>query len=103
MTEKQTESAPKLTREQFEFMLTGIESNYSLAFEAAFGLDVYKCDARDIARQRRMNMMVETAICQLEEMSNITVETSREESSGKIPFPPRINHKLTMLNFDNHR
>ena len=99
-----TTSTPcAMTREQFEFMLCGIESNMALAWEAAKGLNVYKCDARDIARQRRMNIMVENAIIQLEEMTNVTVATSRVETAGHIPFPPRIHHQTTMVNFDNHR
>ena len=92
-----------ISREQFEFMLTGIETQYSTAAEAAQGLCVFTATARDIARQRRMNQMVENAIIQLEELTNITVACSRCEEVGKIPFPPRPNHRQTMLNFDNHR
>ncbi len=94
---------PTLTRDQFEFILAGVETNYQAAFEAAKGLAILKCDARDIARQRRMNQMVENGIIQLEELTNVTVACTRNETTNSIPFPPRINHVQTMLNFDNKR
>jgi len=94
---------PTLTREQFDFMLAGIETQYQVAFEAAKGLSIFSCTARDIARQRRMNQMVENAIIQLEEMTNITVACTRNETVNSVPFPPRPDRRQTMLNFDNKR
>lgn len=92
-----------ITREQFEFLLAGIETNYAIAFEAAKGLSIYTCTARDIARQRRMNQMVENGIIQLEEMSNVTVACARSEIANNVPFPPRIDHRQTLINFENKR
>ena len=94
-----------ISRDQFEFLLAGIESNYALAFEAAKGLNANRltATARDIARQRRMNQMVENGIIQLEELTNITVAVSREETIGRIPFPPHIDRRLTLINFENQR
>ena len=92
-----------IPREQFEFMLCGIETNSAIALEAASGLSISTCYARDIARQRRMNQMVENGIIQLEELSNIRVACTRHEAINSIPYPPRINHQQTMLNYDNRR
>jgi len=94
---------PRLTREQFELRLVNIETCYALAFESAKAMSHISSSARDIARQRRMNMMLETQICLLEEETNVTVAVSRNECVGDIPFPPRVNHQITMLNFDNDR
>jgi len=99
----QTPEPAALTREQFDFMLAGIETQYQTAFEAAKGLSVFSCDARDIARQRRMNQMVENAIIQLEELTNITVACTRNETVNAVPFPPKPNRQQTILNFDNKR
>lgn len=94
---------PMLTREQFELRLINIETNYQLAFESAKAMDYLTKSARDLARQRRMNMMVELQIAALEDETNITVNVDREEHNCQVPFPPRINHNQTMLNFDNKR
>jgi len=94
---------PMLTREQFELRVINIETCYALAFESAKAMSVIDANARDIARQRRMNMMIETQICILEEETNITIAVSREERVGNIPFPPKVNHQQTMLNFANAR
>ena len=94
---------PALSREQFEFMLSGIETQQMTALEAARGLSALTASARDVARQRRMNQMVENAIIQLEELTNITVAASRHEEVNHIPLPPLVNHRQTMLNFDNSR
>lgn len=99
----QTPEPAALTREQLDFMLAGIETQYQTAFEAAKGLSVFSCDARDIARQRRMNQMVENAIIQLEELTNVTVACTRNETVNAVPFPPCPNRKQTMMNFDNKR
>jgi len=96
-------SDPQITREQFDFMLAGIETQYQVAFEAAKGLSIFDCTARDIARQRRMNQMVENAIIQLEEITNITVACTRNETVNAVPFPPKTNRTQTMLNFENRR
>ena len=93
----------EITLEQFDFLLAGIETNFQVAFEAAKGLSVFDCSARDIARQRRMNQMVENGIIQLEELSNITIACTRNETINSVPFPPRINRQQTLLNFRNSR
>ena len=95
--------ASTISREQFEFLLAGIETNYAVAFEAAKGLSIFNCSARDIARQRRMNQMVENGIIQLEELSNITVACTRNETVNKVPFPPKIDRRQTLLNLENKR
>lgn len=92
-----------MTREQFELRVVNIETCYGIAFESAKTMDVLGSSARDLAKQRRMNMMVETMICQLEEETNVTVAVHRNEEAGKIPFPPRVNHSITMTNWDNRR
>jgi len=94
---------PRMTREQFELRIVNIETSYQMAYEAAKALDYLKCDARDLARQRRMNMMIDSQICMLEDETNVTVATRRMESVGSVPYPPAIEHTQTMLNFDNNR
>ena len=103
MNEKDSISTAKMTREQFELRVVNIETIYAIAFESAKTMDTVGCSARDIAKQRRMNMMVETMVCQLEEETNITVAVDRNEKVGNIHFPPHINHTQTMLNWDNNR
>ena len=92
---------PTLTRDQFEFILAGVETNYQAAFEAAKGLAILKCDARDIARQRRMNQMVENQVIQLEEMFNIVIAVERTESRNRVPFPPRVIRDISIRNYRN--
>lgn len=103
MNEKESINPAKMPREQFELRVVNIETIYAIAFESARTMDTVGCSARDIAKQRRMNMMVETMICQLEEETNLTVAVERNERIGNIPFPPRVNHTQTMLNWDNNR
>lgn len=93
----------KLTEEQFEYMLAGVVSNEKLALEAAKGLSVFSCNARDIARQMRMNQMVENQIISLMEMTNTTVAYTQSQSVNQVPFPPHINTAQTLLNFRNSR
>ena len=94
---------PMLTDAQFELRLLNIESAYQLAFESAKAMSVIGSSARDVARQRRMNMMVENMICALEDETNITVAVRREERIGNIPFPPVVDHTQSMLNYENKR
>lgn len=94
---------PMLTREQFELRLLNIETSYQLAFESAKAMDYISASARDVARQRRMNMMVESMICALEDETNVTVNVDRTERNCQVPFPPKVDHRQTMTNFDNAR
>lgn len=87
----------------FEFILEGAITQEQVAREAAKGLSVFASSARDNARQRRMNQMVENAIIQIEEMTNVTVACIRNETINGIPFPPHIDKRQTMLNFRNRR
>lgn len=103
MNEKETIIPAKMTREQFELRVVNIETIFHIAFESAKTMKVYGNSARDVAKQRRMNMMVDQMICQLEEETNITVATTRIEDIGRVPFPPRVNRLQTMLNWDNNR
>jgi len=91
---------PPLTREQFELRLVNIETCYALAFENAKAMDYLSATARDHARQRRINMMVESMICALEDESNVALHVWREEKYSHIPFPPKVNHEQTMIAFD---
>lgn len=88
-------------REVFESMLECAITNTQMAFEAAKGLNFFGCNARDIARQRRMNQMAENQVIAIEEMFNIVVALDRVEEHNKIPFPPRINREITLRNYRN--
>lgn len=88
-------------RERFEFLLEGAITNAQIAFEAAKGLSFFNCQARDIARQRRMNQMVDNQIIQIEEMFNIVVACTRTDSVNQVPFPPMIKREITLRNFQN--
>lgn len=87
----------------FDYILATVESNAVMAFAAAKGLSVFSCEARDIARQRRMNQMVEIGIIMIEEMFNTTVACSRSEEVNAVPYPPQISRTQTLLNFRNKR
>ena len=91
----------KLSQVAFESLLECAITNAQTAFEAAKNLNFFRCEARDIARQRRMNQMVENQIINIEEMFNIVVAACRNEEVNHVPFPPRINRELTMRNFRN--
>lgn len=93
----------KLTEEQFDYMLSGVVANEKLAFEAAKGLSIFSCCARDIARQMRMNQMVENQIISLMEMTNTTIAYTQSQSVNQIPFPPHVNVAQSLINFRNHR
>ena len=88
-------------RAVFESLLECAITNSQTAFEAAKNLDFFKCEARDIARQRRMNQMVENQVITIEEMFNIVVACDRTEQRNRVPFPPRINREITLRNFQN--
>lgn len=87
----------------FDYILASVEVNAVMAFASAKGIDIFKAQPREIARQRRMNQMVEAGVIMLEEMFNVTVACSRSEEVNKIPFPPKINREQTLLNFRNKR
>ena len=84
----------------FESLLNNAMTNAQLAFESARGLSILSCTARDIARQRRMNQMVENQIIQIEEMFNVFVACTRTDEINHVPMPPSINRERTLINFD---
>ena len=91
----------KMTREQFEVRLASIQVQYQIAFESAKTLATYGTSADVNAKQRRMNMMVQMMILQLEEESGVVVAVYQgEELFNHTPFPPRISWQQTMINWD---
>lgn len=95
--------ASKASEPLFDYLLATVEESAAMAFTAAKGIDILKSEPRDIARQRRMNQMVENGIVMLEELFNITVACTRSEQVNTVPFPPSINRRQTLLNFANKR
>lgn len=94
----------RMTLDQFEVRLASIEAQYAIAFESAKTIATYGASAEVVAKQRRMNMMVELMILQLEEESGITVAVHRgEENVNQVPFPPRINRLQSVLSWQNNR
>lgn len=87
----------------FDYILSTAETIEAMAREAAKGISVFDCSARDVARQRRMNNMVDHMVIMIEELANVTVACSRNEDINSVPFPPRINRQQTLLNFKNKR
>lgn len=91
----------KMTREQFEVRLASIQVQYQIAFESAITLATYGTSADVNAKQRRMNLMVQMMILQLEEESGVVVAVYQgEETYNRTPFPPRISWRQTMINWD---
>lgn len=95
--------ANEVSEPLFDYLLATVEESAAMAFTAAKGIDILKSEPRDIARQRRMNQMVENGIVMLEELFNVTVACVRSERVNAVPFPPSIDRRQTLLNFQNRR